>query len=94
MKIMLPSDIPTHARCGNCQQLVRVESMVEDNEVYICQGCFDAIYHSEPAITSGPKGALSALLLTICGIVSYWLGMHSIGLFIILSIGLFAGSVL
>ena len=93
MKIKLPSDIPTHARCASCQQLVPVVIMVEERAGYICQSCFDVMNSSEPAVVS-PWNGLTALILAICGLVSFWWGVHYIGLFIILSIGFFAGSVL
>lgn len=88
MKIKLPSDIPTHARCAVCQQLVPVESMLQDRAGYICDGCFDATYHSEPTGVSSPWSAMTALVLAICGLASLWLGVHSSGLFVILSVGL------
>ncbi len=94
MKIILPADIPTHARCANCQHLVPVESMVEERAGYICQSCFDVMNASEPSGFSASKGALTALILAISGLISFWWGVHSIGLFIILSIGFSAGSVL
>lgn len=94
MKIKLPSDIPTHARCAICQQLVPVESMLQDRAGYVCSGCYDAVSTSESTGVASPWSALTALILAVCGIICYWMGVHSIGSFVILSIGLFALSAL